>query len=59
MSTGATKGKSETVKKSKKQEAVASNKQVVSGKKAASVKVVATPEAILKNKIKRRKKEIF
>ncbi|MGX6959666.1 MAG: ProQ/FINO family protein [Rickettsia endosymbiont of Pentastiridius leporinus] len=50
------KAKSETVKKSKKQEAAESNQ------KAANQKVVAvalTPEEILKEKIKRRKKEYF
>ncbi|MGU9987378.1 MULTISPECIES: ProQ/FINO family protein [unclassified Rickettsia] len=50
------KAKTETVKKSKKQEAAANSK------KAANQKVVAkvpTPEEILKEKIKRRKKEYF
>lgn len=47
------KAKSETVKKSKQQNAASSNK------KAASAKVVTTPAEILKEKIKRRKKEYF
>ncbi|HJD66694.1 MAG TPA: ProQ/FinO family protein [Rickettsia endosymbiont of Bembidion nr. Transversale] len=47
-------------KKSKKQSAEASNKQIASGSKAAAnQKVVASPEEILKEKIKRRKKEYF
>lgn len=45
--------KSKTVKKSKKHETEASSK------KAVNQKVVATPEEILKAKIKRRKKEYF
>jgi len=53
------KAKTETLKKSKKQSAEASNKQVAANKKAASAKVVATPAEILKDKIKRRKKEYF
>ncbi len=56
------KAKSDTLKKSKKQEATTCNKQVVSNKKAVNQKVVAkvsTPEEILKEKIKRRKKEYF
>ncbi|WP_085065844.1 ProQ/FINO family protein [Rickettsia peacockii] len=52
--TGTTKTKSRDAKKSKKQETTASNK-----KEASSKKVVATPEEILKDKIKRRKKEYF
>jgi hypothetical protein len=57
---GTTKTKSKEVKKGKKQEAVASNKQIASGRKAAAnQKVVAKPEEILKEKIKRRKKEYF
>ena len=51
--TAATKGSSKTVKKSKKQDATASNK------KAANEQIVATPAEILKEKIKRRKKEYF
>ncbi|WCR55955.1 ProQ/FINO family protein [Rickettsia asembonensis] len=53
------KAKSETVKKSKKQEAAAGNKQIENNKTAVNVKVVATPEELLKDKIKRRKKEYF
>ncbi len=53
VSTAATKGSSKTVKNSKKQDATASNK------KAANEQIVASPEAILKDKIKRRKKEYF
>ena len=51
--TAATKGSSKTVKNSKKQDATASNK------KAANEQIVASPEEILKEKIKRRKKEYF
>jgi len=47
------KAKTKTLKKSKKQEATASNKQV------ASERTVASPEEILKDRIKRRKKEYF
>lgn len=56
------KTKTKTIKKSEKQVAEASNKQAASDKKAANQKVaekVATPEEILKEKIKRRKKEYF
>lgn len=60
---GATKSSSKEKKKSKKQETAASNKQVASSSKAAAnqkvVAKVATPEEILKEKIKRRKKEYF
>jgi hypothetical protein len=56
---GTTKNKGKDAKKSKKQAAVANNKQAVSDKKAANQKVVASPEEILKEKIKRRKKEYF
>ncbi|EER20862.1 MULTISPECIES: hypothetical protein [spotted fever group] len=52
--TDASKAKSKDAKKSKKQETTASNKKEVSSKK-----VVATPEEIRQEKIKRRKKEYF
>ncbi|KJW03804.1 ProQ/FINO family protein [Rickettsia argasii] len=62
-SIGPTKAKSNDTKKSKKQEATAGNKQATnSNKTAANQKVVAvalTPAEILKEKIKRRKKEYF
>ena len=62
-SAAATKSSSKAEKKSKKQAATANNKQVASGSKAAAnQKVVAkipTPEEVLKEKIKRRKKEYF
>ena len=50
----APKTKSKTVKNSKQQETTASSKKEASGKN-----IVATPEEILKDKIKRRKKEYF
>ncbi|MFV9890139.1 MAG: ProQ/FINO family protein [Rickettsia conorii subsp. raoultii] len=52
-SIGTTQAKSNDTRKSKKQEAVSSNK------KASNQKVVVSPKEILKNKMKRRKKEYF
>ncbi|WP_395476860.1 ProQ/FINO family protein [Rickettsia endosymbiont of Pantilius tunicatus] len=56
VSAAATKAKVETLKKSKKQAEEASNKKAANQKVVA---VVATPEEILKEKIKSRKKEYF